>query len=136
MSNLDDGSTPVQKKWIAIFGNGYNSTGFAKLFVVPIENGLDGWQAGDVYKLDTGEGAPVAPDVLAGYPNGLGTPTLIDVDLNGTADLVYAGDSFGNLYRFNISSVNANLWTVTKLFRQPIRVVPRRRVSRSRQHLT
>ena len=47
MTNVSDGGTPAQKKWAAIFGNGYNSTaGIAKLFVVPLENGLDGWQAG------------------------------------------------------------------------------------------
>jgi type IV pilus assembly protein PilY1 len=136
MSNLNDGGTPVQKKWVAIFGNGYNSTaGFAKLFVVPIEDGLNGWQAGDVHKLDTGEGVRVAPDLLAGYPNGLGTPVIVDVDLNQTADLAYAGDTFGNLYRFNISNSDPNLWRVTKLFqatytsgtttrRQPITTQP------------
>ncbi len=61
---------------------------------------------GDVNKVDTGEGVELPPDTLAGLPNGLGTPTLIDVDLNGTADIAYAGDLFGNLYRFDISNAN------------------------------
>ena len=67
MTNVSDGGTPAQKKWSAVFGNGYNSTaGIAKLFVVPLENGLDGWQVGDVNKVDTGEGVKLPPDTLAG----------------------------------------------------------------------
>ena len=136
MTNVSDGGTPAQKKWASIFGNGYNSTaGIAKLFVVPLENGLDGWQAGDVTKVDTGEGVKLPPDTLAGLPNGLGTPTLIDKDLNGTADIAYAGDLFGNLYRFDISNANPANWKATKLFqatytkgaittRQPITTQP------------
>jgi type IV pilus assembly protein PilY1 len=67
-------------------------------------------------KLSTGEGARQAPDVLAGRPNGLGEPALIDVDLNGTVDRAYAGDLFGNLYRFDLAATNPRDWTVTKLF--------------------
>ena len=74
------------------------------------------------------------PDPLAGLPNGLGTPLVIDVDLNGTGDFAYAGDMFGNLYRFDISDSNQSNWSFTKLFqasydgtaatRQPITVRP------------
>ena len=46
------------------------------------------------------------PDLRCGLPNGLGTPTLIDVDRNGTADIAYAGDRQGNLFRFNVSNSN------------------------------
>ncbi|MCR9279606.1 MAG: PilC/PilY family type IV pilus protein [Pseudomonadaceae bacterium] len=115
MSNVDDGSG--EQKWIAVFGNGYNSTaGIAKLFALFIEDGMDGWDADEVVKLDTGEGVKDAPDPLAGLPNGLGTPTVIDVDLNGTADYVYAGDLFGNMYRFDITDADPDNWTSTKLF--------------------
>lgn len=115
MSNVDDGSG--EQKWIAVFGNGYNSTaGIAKLFALFIEDGMDGWDPDEVVKLDTGEGVKNAPDPLAGLPNGLGTPTVIDVDLNGTADYVYAGDLFGNMYRFDITDSDSDNWTTTKLF--------------------
>ncbi len=136
MSNVSDGGTPAQKKWTAIFGNGYNSTaGVATLFVLNIEDGLNGWAPGDFVKLTTGEGVKSAPDPLAGLPNGLGVPAVVDRDLNGTADLVYAGDLFGNLYRFNITDPNRANWTVTKVFqatydnagtieRQPITTQP------------
>ncbi|MHC5112588.1 MAG: pilus assembly protein [Planctomycetota bacterium] len=115
MTNVDDGSG--EQKWAAITGNGYNSTsGIAKLFVMYMEDGLDGWQAGDFLKLDTGVGVPVPPAQKAGLPNGLGAPALVDKDLNGTVDLAYAGDLLGNLYRFDLSDANPANWTVTKLF--------------------
>ncbi|MBV1907631.1 MAG: cadherin-like domain-containing protein [Pseudomonadales bacterium] len=122
--------------WVALFGNGYNSTaGIAKLFVLSLEEGLDGWSAADFLKLDTGEGVKASPDTLAGLPNGLGTPAVIDEDLNGTVDLAYAGDLFGNLYRFDLRDEDPDNWVTTKLFqatytsggtttRQPITAQP------------
>ncbi len=134
MTNVVSGGDNI---WAAIFGNGYNSTaGIAKLFMLNLDGGLDGtWSSSDFYKLDTGEGVRAVPDTLAGLPNGLGVPAIIDEDLNGTADLVYAGDLFGNLYRFDISDSDKSKWTTTKLFqatytaggvtnRQPITVQP------------
>ena len=134
MTNAVSGGDNI---WAAIFGNGYNSTaGIAKLFVLSLDGGLDGsWSASDFDKLDTGEGVRAVPDSLAGLPNGLGVPAVIDTDLNGTADLVYAGDLFGNIYRFDISDSDKNNWTTTRLFqatytaagvttRQPITVQP------------
>lgn len=123
MSNVGGGT---ENEWVAIFGNGPNSTaGVAKLFVLFPDRGLDGWDAGDFVKLDTGRGVPIAPEQMAGFPNGLGTPTLVDTDLNGTVDWVYAGDRLGNLYRFDLCdrdvmthecSSDPDDWTVTRLF--------------------
>ena len=101
------------------------TAGVAKLFVLFMNRGLDGWDGtGDFVKLDTGHGVPVSPDPLAGFPNGLGTPALVDTDLNGTVDWVYAGDQLGNLYRFDLCdrdadgncATNASGWSVTRLF--------------------
>ncbi|MCZ6889863.1 MAG: PilC/PilY family type IV pilus protein, partial [Gammaproteobacteria bacterium] len=133
MTNVDDGAT--QKKWAAIFGNGYNSTaGIATLFIANVDGGLNGWSGGDVVKLTTDRGVKATPDPLAGLPNGLGTPAVVDKNFDGTADLVYAGDLFGNLYRFDISDPDPANWTTTRLFqatydetlatRQPITVQP------------
>ncbi len=106
-----------QQEWIAVFGNGYNSTeGVAKLFVLFLDRGLDGWDPGDFVKLDTGFGVQAPPHPDAGLPNGLGTPALVDEDGNGTVDLAYAGDLLGNLFRFDISDPNPANWTVTRLF--------------------
>jgi type IV pilus assembly protein PilY1 len=136
MSNVKDSGSPQRNKWIAVFGNGYNSThGFAKLFALFIEDGLDGWAAGDFVKLDTGFGPLTAPDPDAGYPNGLSTPAIIDEDLNGTADVAYAGDLLGHLYRFDMRDPDPANWKATLLFtatygtgasevRQPITTQP------------
>ena len=130
MSNLkNDG----ENEWVAIFGNGYNSTaGIAKLFVLLVDHGADGtWCHPDMIhntilngdlpeacigkqdfvKIDTGFGAE------GGYPNGLGTPRAIDTDGNGTVDYAYAGDTFGNFYRFDLRSDNFAEWTSTKIFK-------------------
>ena len=115
MSNATDADG--EKKWIALFGNGPNSTsGIAKLFGLFVDDGLDGWSAGDFLKLDTGFGVPIPPAQKAGYPNGLGTITAVDVDLNGTVDRAYGGDMLGNLFRFNLEDSDPDNWTVTRLF--------------------
>ncbi len=96
-------------KWAAIFGNGYNNTGSgeANLFIVYIEGGLDGvWTSGtDYIKISTGTGAP-------GNQNGLSTPAVIDDDGDGVADRVYAGDLFGDMWAFDLSSSSDSNWSV------------------------
>jgi len=127
MSNINKGALPDYKKWVAIFGNGYNSAspdGDAELYVAFIEDGQDGvWTRGsDFIKLTTGIGKAemtAGNNVLAAFqnvPNGLGDIRGVDVDQDGTVDIVYAGDLQGNLYRFNISDTNTALWTVQKIF--------------------
>ncbi|MEM8766847.1 MAG: PilC/PilY family type IV pilus protein, partial [Pseudomonadota bacterium] len=114
MTNAEDGAG--EKEWGAVFGNGLNSTsGVAKLFVLFTDRGIDGWQPGDFVKIDTGAGVPLSGS-LVGYPNGLGTTTSVDIDLNGTVDLVYGGDRLGNLYRFDLRDDNPNNWEATRLF--------------------
>jgi len=86
-------------KWAAIFGNGYNDSGSgtAQLFIVYLEGGLDGvWTPGtDYIKLDTKAGSPADR-------NGLATPGVVDLNGDGTADRVYAGDLQGNLWVFDL----------------------------------
>lgn len=116
MSNI---VTAGEHEWVALFGNGPNSTsGIAKLFVLNMNGGLNGWgDAGDFYKLSTERGVPITePAELIGFPNGLGSPTAVDEDLNGTVDLVYAGDRLGNLYRFDLRDSDPDNWEVVLLF--------------------
>ena len=116
MSNADDGT---DKDWVALFGNGPNSTaGVAKLFVLFLDGGLDGWDdPGDFVKISTERGVPISdPPELIGYPNGLGSPTAVDEDLNGTVDLVYAGDRLGNLYRFDLRDSDPDNWEAVLIF--------------------
>ncbi|MHB1331034.1 MAG: pilus assembly protein [Sulfuriferula sp.] len=85
--------------WAAIFGNGYNNngTGDAVLYIVNLETGAL------IQKIDTKYGSTTTP-------NGLATPTAIDTDGNGTADIVYAGDLAGNMWKFDLSSSNDHNW--------------------------
>ena len=103
MSNVRDAQGG--RKWVAIFGNGEGSTaGRAVLFVLFVDEGLDGWAADDFVKLP------------AGAASGLGEPALLDLDLNGTVDRAYAGDLDGNLHRFDLSSSEPANWSATRLF--------------------
>ena len=94
--------------WVVAFGNGYNNTeadgnasttGHAVLFLVNAETGEL------VKKIDTGVGS-------TGTPNGLASPSLIDVDGDSVVDIIYAGDLEGNLWKFDVSSANPNSWDV------------------------
>ncbi len=114
MSNVETGG---EQDWVAIFGNGPNSTaGVSTLFVLFTDKGLDGWSSGDFKKIPTDFGVPLPGEQFAGYPNGLGSPTAVDADLNGTVDYVYAGDRLGNLFRFDLTSPNPNNWSALRLF--------------------
>jgi type IV pilus assembly protein PilY1 len=101
-------------KWAVIVGNGYNNTdadghasatGHAALFILFIEEGIDGhWSStGDYIKLDTGIGTTL-------LPNGLATPAPFDRDNDGRVDYIYAGDLLGNLWKFDVSSTSTRDW--------------------------
>jgi Tfp pilus tip-associated adhesin PilY1 len=83
--------------WVIIFGNGYNSaSGHAVLFILDPATG-------DLIK---------QIDTAVGDCNGLSTPIAIDVDYDDTVDYVYAGDLKGNLWKFDLSEPDYNLWGV------------------------
>jgi type IV pilus assembly protein PilY1 len=112
MSNAEDGSG--NKRWVVIFGNGYNSTsadGDSQLYILFVEGGQDGvWTVNsDFYKVSTGFGKAESADGTT--PNGIGGIRGIDEDANGTVDYIYAGDLQGNLYRFDMSSTTPGNWT-------------------------
>ncbi|MCW7539174.1 PilC/PilY family type IV pilus protein [Aquabacterium sp. A7-Y] len=93
-------------KFGVLVPNGYGSTsGKAVLFILSAEGpGTGAWSAGgaqpNYYKLDTG---------VTGN-NGLMGATWVDKDNNGTADIVYATDLRGNLWKFDISSSDPSQW--------------------------
>jgi len=101
-------------KWAAVIANGYNNTdsdnnvsttGNAVLYIVDIETGTV------IRKLDTGEG--LADDPTGGSrPNGLASPAVIDQDGDFIADAVYAGDLFGNMWKFDVSGTTAASWGI------------------------
>ena len=69
--------------------------------------------------------AEIIKKISVGKTGGLSEPTLIDTDLNGVIDVVYAGDYQGNMYRFDLRSKVAD-WKATKIFSgdQPITSAP------------
>lgn len=95
------------------FGNSASST----------DNVVTGTAAGElITKISVGN------DAASGAPAGaLSTPTLLDKDLNGIFDVAYAGDQFGNMYRFDLRGGVAN-WKVNKIYQgnasQPITAAP------------
>jgi type IV pilus assembly protein PilY1 len=98
-------------KWAAIFGNGYNNTeldgtasgsGNAVLYIVDIASGSL------IRKLDTAVGT--ASPLSNGRPNGMSTPAVVDLNGDETADFVFAGDLFGNMWKVDIRSNNPAAW--------------------------
>jgi type IV pilus assembly protein PilY1 len=105
-------------KWVAVFGNGYNSTSHeAALFVVDLSNGTL------LSKVSTGAGD-------ADDPNGLATPAIMVDPQTGEAIRAYAGDLQGNIWRFNLEGGASKadlLFTATNAAgeAQPITAAPR-----------
>lgn len=103
--------------WAAVFGNGYNNTatsatdtsasttGNAVLYIVDIQTGTL------IRKLDTGTGLAQAPSGLT-WDNGLATPALVDTNGDRTVEYAYAGDLYGNMWKFDLSSTNSSDWKV------------------------
>ncbi len=121
-------------RWVALLPNGYNSSvpdgetgsGAAVLYVVDLETGSI------LRKFNTGVGSP-------GQPNGMATPVVSDIWNNDTqqpgidhiAEFAYAGDLYGNLWRFDLQDDNPANWSMTRLidaddvYERPITTQPR-----------
>lgn len=84
--------TAINKtQWAAVFGNGYNSTNEdAVLYVVDLSNGTL------IARIRTFS----APSTSTSPANGLSTPYPFDSDGDGIVDAIYAGDLYGNLWKF------------------------------------
>ncbi|MFA9421285.1 MAG: pilus assembly protein, partial [Gammaproteobacteria bacterium] len=99
--------------WYAVTGNGVSSVnGVAKLFIINLETGA-------VKSLTAG----------SANGNGLSPPALVDTDNDGRADIVYAGDIDGDLWKFDLTGVTPASWyTAYELYdgagTQPITTAP------------
>lgn len=83
--------------WVAIFGNGYNSTSDrAFLYIVNLQTGVL------VRKIAAGTATA----------NGLSSAVLYDTNNDQAVDAVYAGDLQGNLWKFDLSGASAASWGV------------------------
>lgn len=86
-------------RWAVLLGNGVNSTDETASLLIQY---LDGDR--ELVKLTA--------DNTVGGGNGLSHPQVIDLDNNGTADVVYAGDQKGRLWKFDLTDVNPSNWRV------------------------
>ncbi len=94
--------------WVAIFGNGYNSSsGLAKLYVVRLNDG-------SILKvLDAG--------ITTGNGMGFVEATRKTTGNMDTIDYVYGADYKGGIWRFDLSDTNSNNWQgqTSLLYRTP-----------------
>ena len=100
-------------RWALITGNGLEDTatdstgGEAQLFIIYLDGGVDGtWTYGtDYIRISTGSGSTSSR-------NGLFSPAVVDLDRNGTADRIYAGDLNGSLWAFDVSNSIDTKWSL------------------------
>jgi len=84
-------------RWAVLMGNGANSSSEKAVLLVQY---LDG--AKELTKIEL--------DATGANGNGLSNPQVIDIDGDGKADVAYAGDLLGNLWKVNLSSATATNW--------------------------
>jgi len=86
-------------RWALLLGNGVNSTHQQASLLIQY---LDG--ARELVKL--------VADATVGQGNGLAPPRVIDLNGDGRADIAYAGDLKGNLWKFKLNSADPLNWSV------------------------
>lgn len=89
-------------RWAAVMGNGYNSTNERPVLLIQY---LDGDKT-----LRTIPAAAIGS--AKAVSNGLSTPRLVDINGDGTPDVVYAGDLQGNMWKFNVAAADSTTWGV------------------------
>ncbi|QIL72040.1 pilus assembly protein PilY [Diaphorobacter sp. HDW4B] len=91
-------------KYAVMFGNGQKSaSGKAVLYILYVQGPNNGnW---------TGQYKKIVADATLGN-NGLSTPRWEDYDGDGIADVAYAGDLQGNMWKFNLSGADDTAWDV------------------------
>lgn len=86
-------------RWAALLGNGVNSTNEKAMLLIQY---LDGNR--ELVKLTA--------DNTGNNGNGLAHPQVIDFNGDGKADVAYAGDLLGNLWKFDLTSSTPSSWSV------------------------
>lgn len=94
-------------EWVAMFSNGYDVASppgrrAARLFIVRLSDGALLTTISTVRPLDE----------AGAQPNGLSPPFPVDINGDAIADLVYAGDLFGNLWKFEVDGPTPGTWDV------------------------
>lgn len=86
-------------RWAVLLGNGVNSINERPVLLIQY---LDGVR----------EISYLVAHAAKNGGNGLGAPRPVDVDGNGTIDVVYAGDLLGQLWKFDLTSTDPQKWGV------------------------
>jgi len=113
--------------WMVVVGNGYNSANQK-----PVIYGIDPQNGNLLAKIDLCAAAPAACNTAVA--NGLSSVAVVNSygQVSAAANVIYAGDLQGNLWRVDISAANPANWIVSVMFQttdpsgapQPITTVP------------
>lgn len=88
-------------RWAAVMGNGYNSLNERPVLLIQY---LDGNKAlKRIVAASSGANAT---------GNGLSAPALVDINSDGSPDVIYAGDLKGNMWKFDVTSASEASWNV------------------------
>jgi type IV pilus assembly protein PilY1 len=100
-------------KFAVMYGNGVNSVnGSAALYIMFVDGPVGGaWSDSGATRSYVKIVADVGPN------NGLSQPTWVDTNGDGVADIIYAGDLKGNLWKFDVSSKDVSKWALAYLDR-------------------
>lgn len=90
---------------VVVMGNGYNA---------PLDASSNR-PKGRLYVINAKTGVLIKA-IETTAKSGLSEPAVLDEDGDGYADVVYAGDLAGNVWRFLISSTQTDTWSSTKIF--------------------
>lgn len=93
-------------KWVAVFGNGYNSAhDKAFLFILALDKGTSPWALGTNYwKIEA------TTDTATSSNIGLGPVAPFDIEADGIPDAFYAGDLNGNMWKFDVTNSLPSNW--------------------------
>lgn len=120
----------------AFISNGYNYSPSLAQDLVAKQSPESALFIYDILGIDVGtetntktgmqKGELIAKIVAPNGNGGLSSPTVIDIDGDGVADIIYAGDYSGNLYRFDLRSPNPKDWKAYRIFaaNAPITAAP------------
>ncbi|WP_427980482.1 pilus assembly protein [Agarivorans sp.] len=97
-----------------IFANGYNSAdGEGQLFIADLADGSL------IRSLKTGVARSDDP-TGQNRANALASPAVVDINSDGIADRIYAGDLFGNMWVFDVSSYSSTEWGLATNDNKPL----------------
>jgi type IV pilus assembly protein PilY1 len=127
-----------KERWVAIFAGGYTETGDAALPTLITNPADPSWEVAGkaIFMVDLKTGAVLAKaaydpadaqlqNMLYAMPS---SPAVLDIDFDGFIDLVYVGDTGGQIWKWDVSAIGqpdlitglVDNWTVGRFFETPV----------------